>query len=219
VWAYSTSKGGDLLVLLAIADYAHDNGVAFPSIKALGRKARLSESQVHRAVRNLRDKGEISVKQNAGKNGTNLYRVNLGEGGVILTGGVTGASQGVPPTAPEPSGTVSTEPPSEPLRERNPLWDVLVELFGDPATESARSLRGKTVRSFKKAGVEPEEIRARAKRWPMVMPVGATLTETALEKHWPLLAPKTRAVEPCEECGIGGGQHLAECSKVQASAK
>jgi hypothetical protein len=43
VWEASRQTGGALLVLLAIADFADDDGLAYPSISTLARKARLSD--------------------------------------------------------------------------------------------------------------------------------------------------------------------------------
>jgi hypothetical protein len=80
----------------------------------------------------------------------------------------------------EPNGSFATG------RVRNPVWDALVEVFGEPSTESARTLRGKVVRSLTAAGATQDEVIARARSWPRHFE-GATLTETALEKHWDAL--------------------------------
>jgi hypothetical protein len=80
----------------------------------------------------------------------------------------------------EPNGS------SEKVRERNPIWDALVEVFGEPSTDTARTLRGKVCSSLTRAGATPEEVVRRAKSWPRHFDT-ATLTETALEKHWDAL--------------------------------
>lgn len=80
-------------------------------------------------------------------------------------------------------------------RPRNPVWDALSELFGEPTTDTNKRLRGKVVASLRRAGAEYQEIMTRAMSWPLHFP-GATLTETALEKHWDRLArPPLRADE------------------------
>ena len=76
-------------------------------------------------------------------------------------------------------------------RARNEIWDTLTDLFGDPTTRTAQRLRGKMVASLRGAGATPDEILRRARRWPRIFP-NAALTETALEKHWPLLEPRKR---------------------------
>jgi len=68
----------------------------------------------------------------------------------------------------------------------NPIWDSLTEVFGEAQTENARSLRGKVCRSLSSAGATPQDVVKRAKAWPRHFE-GATLTETALEKHWTAL--------------------------------
>lgn len=67
--------------------------------------------------------------------------------------------------------------------KRNPVWDALVDVFGAPTTESNRRLRGKIVRSLNAADATYDQVVERALSWPLHFP-GATLTETALEKHW-----------------------------------
>ena len=61
VWEHSSQEHGNLLVLLAIADFADDAGRAFPSVETLAKKARLSERQVQRAIKELRVAKEIEV--------------------------------------------------------------------------------------------------------------------------------------------------------------
>lgn len=72
-------------------------------------------------------------------------------------------------------------------RPRNPVWDTLAEVFGDPSTKTARSVRGKVVASLTQAGATPPEILRRVAMWPLHYP-DATLTDLALEKHWDALA-------------------------------
>lgn len=67
VWEHSTAAGGDLLVLLAIADHASDDGTnAWPSLARLARKCRMSERNVRRCIRNLEESGDLITHQNAG---------------------------------------------------------------------------------------------------------------------------------------------------------
>jgi hypothetical protein len=111
VWAKSPQQGGHLLVLLAIADFADDNGVAWPSVSTLGRKARLSETSIHRILRQLQEAGELRIEREAGPHGCNLYVV--GGTGAKIAPGAVGDTGGVPPVAPkpsiEPSGVASPE--------------------------------------------------------------------------------------------------------------
>lgn len=76
VWERSRAEGTDRLVLLAIADSANDDGGnAWPSVATLAGKAKVSERTVQRSIRALVLLGEVSVDQNAGWHGTNVYTV------------------------------------------------------------------------------------------------------------------------------------------------
>lgn len=78
VWDNSTAKDGALLVLLAIADHAHDDGTgAWPTVATLARKSRMSERGVQYSLRKLEEAGELVVEPNAGPGGRNLYRILL----------------------------------------------------------------------------------------------------------------------------------------------
>ena len=79
VWKYSQHKGSDLLVLLAIADFAKDDGSgAWPSVALLAEKTRLSERSVQYILRKLEASGEIIIERHAGPRGCHLYTVTLG---------------------------------------------------------------------------------------------------------------------------------------------
>jgi hypothetical protein len=87
VWEHSSQKEGALLVLLALADCAHDDGtMAFPSVKTLAEKARMSERNARYCQRTLERSGEI-VRQGQHASGTTLYRIVLpSKGGQELPG-------------------------------------------------------------------------------------------------------------------------------------
>lgn len=61
VWDHAHGvSGGPLIVLLAMADYAHDDGTGvFPTQGVLAHKARMSERHVRRVLAELEDKGYI----------------------------------------------------------------------------------------------------------------------------------------------------------------
>src|ERR1700691_1934511 len=82
---YSQHKSGDLVVLLMIANHARSDGTgAWPSTETLARESRMQRRQVQRCIRRLETSGELSTKQGAGPNGSNLYSLPL-IGGVNLT--------------------------------------------------------------------------------------------------------------------------------------
>jgi hypothetical protein len=75
VWNRSRQSGGALLVLLAIADFADDRGLAYPSVRTLARKARLSERHVQRVIGELVAANELVVEPTRGLRGVHLFRI------------------------------------------------------------------------------------------------------------------------------------------------
>lgn len=87
VWAQSTRKDGELLVMLALADFANDQGECWPSIPVLAEKARLTERQVRRVLDKLEDIGEIRrIRSTGGRNRRTRYFLTLPENADIITG-------------------------------------------------------------------------------------------------------------------------------------
>jgi hypothetical protein len=77
VWKHSRQKSGRLLVLLALADYTNSEGIAWPAVSTLARKVRMSKRNVQRCVRVLEKAGELEVRQNQGRKGSNIYRIRV----------------------------------------------------------------------------------------------------------------------------------------------
>ncbi len=67
VFTHSTQAGTPLLVLLAVADVAHDSGLAVPSVRKLARKARISPRQVQHILRDLVASGELEIHLGGGR--------------------------------------------------------------------------------------------------------------------------------------------------------
>lgn len=88
VWESSQQAGSDLLMLLAIADFADDDGNAYPSVATLAKKCRMRPRNCQYILRNLEQSGELTIGVNAGPFGANLYRVNLDALGVQSSAGV-----------------------------------------------------------------------------------------------------------------------------------
>lgn len=77
VWELSNQRGNDLLMLLAIADFADDDGNAYPSVQTLATKCRIKSRNANVILAALRKSGELEVRQNEGPHGTNRYRIVL----------------------------------------------------------------------------------------------------------------------------------------------
>ena len=96
VWQNSEHKGGDLLLLLAIADYAHDDGTnAYPTIETLARKTRLTQRAVQYGLRALESAGSIIIHYQDGPRGCNIYQVVMDFAPVQSLQGCTPESGGV----------------------------------------------------------------------------------------------------------------------------
>ncbi|MDU0295050.1 helix-turn-helix domain-containing protein [Saccharothrix longispora] len=77
VWEHAEAAGTDLLLMLAIADSADDQGRnAWPSIMDLSRKTRLDERTVQRRLRRLHDQGRIAIEAGGGRR-RNRYAIAM----------------------------------------------------------------------------------------------------------------------------------------------
>lgn len=95
VFEHSKSRLGDRLVLLALADYAHDTGAnAYPSIDTLAEKALVDRRTVQRSLAELQRLGEVKQTGTTSR-GTKIWQLTLpGLGGDKLPpeGSSTGSS-------------------------------------------------------------------------------------------------------------------------------
>lgn len=116
VWESSSLGGTELLLLLAVADFANDGGEAWPSVAALAKKIRMSERNTRYLLKKIEGSGELEILKNRGPRGCNIFRVQILQGanlsGVqpVAVGGAMDGRGGVQPTAPEPS--VNRQQPS-----------------------------------------------------------------------------------------------------------
>jgi hypothetical protein len=76
VWDHSTQKGSTLLLLLALADHAADDGFCWPGVARLAKKIRMSERSVMRKIQDLERDKELAVSRSHGEH--NWYVVRLG---------------------------------------------------------------------------------------------------------------------------------------------
>jgi hypothetical protein len=65
----------ELLVVLAIADFANDDGLAWPSIDTLAKKSRCCQRSVQTIIARLVRLQKLDVQYGKGPHGTNLYRL------------------------------------------------------------------------------------------------------------------------------------------------
>lgn len=63
----------ELLLMLALADFADDEGRCWPSISTLAQKTRTNPRNVQRMMERLKAKGWVTVELNSGLAGSNFY--------------------------------------------------------------------------------------------------------------------------------------------------
>ncbi len=78
VWEQSQHKEGTLLVLLALADYADDNGVCWPAQPEIAKKARLTDRQIRNVLKDLIAEGELLFVPSKGRGRPAVYCVLTG---------------------------------------------------------------------------------------------------------------------------------------------
>ena len=91
--------------------------------------------------------------------------------------------------------------PEPPLRKRDPIWDALVLLEGEPTTKSERGRLNAAAKELRDAHVDPATIATAAaayrKEWP-----GVTLTANALVANWSRFCNGSApAAKNCPHCG------------------
>lgn len=82
VWDKSRHTGTALVMLLAIADHANDDGVCWPAVETIARKARVKKRQATNLIAQLEASGELIVRRGLGRNNTSIYIVAIGDSAV-----------------------------------------------------------------------------------------------------------------------------------------
>ena len=126
VWQGSQHKSGNLLVLLVLADHADDRGTAWPGIRLLARKARLSQRHTRRCLNQLVASGELEALPNEAPSGRTLYKIRLDKLHLDNLSGGTCASDAVTPMS------ISTD------ADNRPLASPYIE---EPSTKSSEEPR------------------------------------------------------------------------------
>lgn len=84
IWRHSIHGGSELLMLLAIADFADDDGHAYPAVSTLASKCRMTPRNANLLLAKLRDSGELAIRVGAGPRGCNAFQVKVGAASVAL---------------------------------------------------------------------------------------------------------------------------------------
>jgi hypothetical protein len=75
IWRAPPCKGGNLLVLLAIADNADDDGWGYPGVDLIARKSNMSKRNAQKNLRHLEEAGLIVVEEGGGRGKSNAYQI------------------------------------------------------------------------------------------------------------------------------------------------
>jgi hypothetical protein len=75
VWKWSKQSGSRLLLLVAIADYANAEGIAWPSVKSLAQRTRQTPRYVQKMLREIEEDGELEIVKRTAT--SNVYRVTI----------------------------------------------------------------------------------------------------------------------------------------------
>ena len=93
VWENSDTSGSVRLVLLALADSANDDGICWPGLETIAKKARISKRYVIEIIKQLEDKGSLKVERRRAtehKNLSNIYKVVMYSSQPIASGSEPG---------------------------------------------------------------------------------------------------------------------------------
>ena len=220
------------MILLALADHSNDDGThAYPGVRRLAWKTGLSVPSTKRILRDLRDSGLIEAVAwlDGGRGHATKYTIHVVKG-ISLTPfepvkGITSDRKGYqeqpervsseavkgitsdPPTIsnhPEPSVTA-------PGRKRDPIWDALTVIYGEPETRSERGRRNTAAKELRDIDVTPDEIQRRAaeyrRRWPDI-----EFTPTGLAGNWTLLSAPPGSGR-CPVCNDQGALPVCQCGR------
>lgn len=147
VWESGPTDHTSLLVLLAMADIADEDGRLWPSVARIAEKARMSERNARRIIRLLEADGWLETTVNRGRNNTSSYRVN--------TDKITGQNNrtNCPPgqnepenrtndaikpdiaVSPEPSVTIK-EPSKKSAQDAQDILAALAEVVSEETAEA-----------------------------------------------------------------------------------
>ena len=113
VWKRSKHKGTKLVLMLAIADHADDQGIAFPSTVTLSKKIRMSHSFTRIKLKELEDSGELKIIIKGGGRLSNRYQITLLEEKDTLPAGRQGGPQAGRPAGRQQGGGEAGTLPAE----------------------------------------------------------------------------------------------------------
>src|SRR5680860_316399 len=204
VWSLDLPHN-QLWVLMALADYADDDGYCWPSAPKLAHKTGYSERQIRRLVDGLIEGGTIFQNQRDGRSSETWLKLDNAPGKAAftpdkMTGGKGASSINTPDIAMSPItiSNQSVEPikePSEPSasvarrkeKPQDPLFNAIAEAWkGEPyrpglLTRGQASLVGIAAAELREVGAMPEDVPG---EWQRINAKYDDISPKALSQHW-----------------------------------
>jgi hypothetical protein len=110
VWDRATEYAkGELLVLLALADWANDAGECWPSVPKIAQKSRLTERQTYKVLKQLQADGVITIRRGGGRGKFAVFQVRTDRFGAGRRGENTEINSVIPASETPKSATRNTE--------------------------------------------------------------------------------------------------------------
>lgn len=177
VWQHSVLRGTELVLLLAVADFANEHGIAWPGVETLATRIRADVRTTQRCIAKVEQSQELRIQRGRGPKGTHLYQVVMQANLPLFAeqqeraGGVAQRPPGKTPprrlttkrggiaTPPEPSGTIIKEEGRGPGKPSPvaALWKTyhhgMLERYQASPAESAKA-NGQLARLAKSYGPE-----------------------------------------------------------------
>ena len=198
-WEQDCPNATAKLVLMALADHANSDGECWPSMKRVAKLTGISSRQVSTHIVTLESLGYVT-KGNRRRHEGQLrgweYRVNLRD--EATSGSTLPVASGSPAHLPAEAGfrsepsenrkeePLADKPPESVTRKKENLFETVAEVCGIGLTTLTRTARGqlnKAAKELREIDATDEQVRHKAKAYKAQYP-NATLTPTALIKHW-----------------------------------
>ena len=226
-WEQACPNPTSKLVLMALADHANADGECWPSMKRIAALTGISPRQVSTHITQLCDLGYVEKADRRRRDGQYRgwdyvvrFQRKFATSGSTLP--VTSGSQASSPAEvgfrSEPSENRQGEPLAAAPRDRqpDPLWDAMLAacgINGKTITKTGRGQVNAALKELREIGATPADIDAKAKVYRKTWP-DASLTPSALVKHWAALATKAEQVRRTCECGQPLDNHSDEVHDI-----
>jgi len=179
-----------------LARRANSSNEAFPSRGYLAEAMGCSRKSVDRALDELLELGAVTKQSQFVENRqtVNLYTVRAMAGTPVTREGDKGVAPGGDTGVPQKQShkneshkkPLAATPPESTTRKKDRLFEAVAKECGINLTGMTRSARGqlnKAVKELREIDATEEQVAAKAKAYRQQYP-NATLTPTALVKHW-----------------------------------